>query len=248
VAVSIVAGLAWTVVAKTNEVSPSGEHFTGVWQELPRQLLLWFFQSVGAFPARNEPAPGLTYAVVLAAWGALALVGWLSARRTERVVLLLVVLLASAVPLAVTVRAYPDAGLLWQGRYGYPFALGFLLICGHVLAARRNRHARGWPVIVAGAVVALSQPVSQVAVLGKELAWSPLAGSDAWITLPAGGIVALAVAGAFALTMACARPGGAGASRPVVGVPGEAEVPLVTLMPGWRPPNAEAGSAPRRNL
>jgi hypothetical protein len=207
VALATIAGVGWTLLAGTNAITRTGDDATGMWAALPRQFVLWFLQSVGAFPARNEPAPLLAYAVVFAAWGVLAATAWRLAGRQQRIALTLVLVLASAVPLAVTIRAYPLAGAVWQGRYSYPFAMGFLLICGHVLAGRDRRARRALPVLVAGGVLAVSQLVCQLAVLRQELRDSPLSGSDSWFTLPTAAMVLLAVAGAAGLTLAGLGPG-----------------------------------------
>jgi uncharacterized membrane protein HdeD (DUF308 family) len=213
-ALSVGAGAGWTLRAGTNEVTPIGDPFTGLGVALPRQFVLWFFQSVGAFPARNEPAPLLTYAIVFAAWGVLAVLGWRLATRRQRLALAIVFVVSALIPLAVTIRSYHDAGPLWQGRYGYPFALGFLLICGQVLAARDPRPRRALPVVIAAAVTAVAQPVCQLAVARKELRTSPLAGSEAWLTLPPAVIVAVSVAGAAALAVASLQRAPGAARQP----------------------------------
>ena len=210
VAVATSAAVAWTLTAGTNQFPSKSDPITGLWADLPKECVLWLLQAIGAFPARDEPAPALVYAVVLAAWAVLTIVGWRAARRRERLLLVVVFVLAYAVPLAATISSYEDLGPFWQGRYGYPFAVGFLLIAGHVLALRDNRASRAsraLPVLVAGAVVAVTQPVSQLGVLGKELGTSPLAGSDAWLTLPSPVVVVLSVAGAVAVTVAGLRSG-----------------------------------------
>ena len=214
VSIATCAGAAWTLTAGTNQFPEISDPITGMWGDLPQQGVLWLFQSIAAFPARDEPAPPLTYVVVLCAWLALTIVGWRAARSRQRLALVLVLVLAIAVPLAATISTYEDLGPVWQGRYGYPFAVGFLLIAGHVLALRDTLPSRALPVLVAGFVMAVVQPVSQLRVLANELRASPLSGSDAWLTLPSPVIAALSVAGAAALAVAGLRSGVPDAAGP----------------------------------
>ena len=56
-----------------------------------------------------------------------------AAGRRERIALGLTVLLAVAAPCAATALTYASEGAVWQGRYGYLFAMGLWLISGYAL-------------------------------------------------------------------------------------------------------------------
>lgn len=202
-----IAGAGWTMTAKS--VAAKGDHgFTdSLWIVVPKQWVLWFFQSVAAFPARDEIAPMLLYIVVFLVWWGFLAIAWRAARMRERVVLTSIVVAASAIPVAATIAVFERMGTAWQGRYAYPFALGFLLVCGAVLDRRgqgRWLHSR-WPVWVAATTMTIASIIGQLDVLARELNDSPLAGTGAWWAPHPGLVVALNVVGfgmlAAALTL-----------------------------------------------
>ena len=58
IALAGIAGVAWSLAASTNAPPSTGEPMPDSgWSVVPGQVLLWLLQSIGAFPARNEPAP-----------------------------------------------------------------------------------------------------------------------------------------------------------------------------------------------
>ena len=145
-AVGLVAGLtatAWVLGAGTlqgpvnrfpelAEPSVAARQATGRSVEYLRQM-------VGVFGWLDAPAPALTFAVWSAAVGALVVLALAVPRaRRPRVVVLAFVVVLMALPIAVQLPGAQDAGLIWQGRYLLPLALGLPLLCALVLARERS--------------------------------------------------------------------------------------------------------------
>ena len=131
-----------------------------VWSALPNETVLWVLQNVGAFPSRDNAAPPIVYAMVLGAWRLYRRrpAGRAEARAADagggRVGV-------GSVPIAATVATYDTFGTSWQGRYGYPFTMGFLLICGLVLDRARDDAPR-WLVWAAAALITTAQTIGQL--------------------------------------------------------------------------------------
>ncbi|HWM00652.1 MAG TPA: DUF2142 domain-containing protein [Nocardioidaceae bacterium] len=201
------AGIAWTLGASANDptaIDPTNSD--SPWPKLPMQLVVWLLQSIGVFPTRNEFASLPLYLVAILAWWLLVAFTIRFAHRSERLVLALVFAMTILVPVAAFVATYDRLGTAWQGRYGYPYAMGFILICGWLLDRHAARTATWrWPVWAAAAAVATTQVIGQLGVLRKEVADSPLSGTPDWITPAPAVVVVLTVAGAGLLGWALTR-------------------------------------------
>lgn len=174
------------------------------WPRLPGQWVLWFLQSIAAIPFRDQALPAVVYACGLAAWGFLFVVGVRLASGWQRWAILFTLLAVTGVAIAVTVRTYAHLGTAWQGRYGYPLALGVLLLCGLVIEQRATGRwlTTRWPSILGGASLLIMTFVSQVHVLHDELAESPLAHSSAWVRPSISVLLLLDVVGTLLLAWA----------------------------------------------
>lgn len=107
-----------------------------------QQPFLWFFQWIGAFPFRDNPASPLTYA---ACGTAIAVILVLGARQPGRSRWIAggIVLICVVGPLAYTWATISTRGTFWQGRYALPILIGAPLVLA--LALDRKRHAQGRP-------------------------------------------------------------------------------------------------------
>lgn len=160
----------------------------------PTTLILWPLQTIAAFPYRNMAGPALVYPVVGGLVCALTLVALKDARGAPRLALGVGCATALLFPVVLTALTYSGQGVIWQGRYGLPFAVGFVIVAGMVL----DRSQRRQPfVVLVAAGVALT--AATVACLGKitrnELSRSVSSQDPAWMPLPmwlliVGGIVA----------------------------------------------------------
>lgn len=175
----------WTLDQGTND--PTGLEDRSPAPALLRviaQPALWVAQAMGAFPARDELArPAVLAAMVTAYWVFLA-VSWRLAHRRGRLVLIVLVFVSVAVPMAISLATHAQLGFSWQGRYGWPYTMGIPLVGAFLLDRAGGLGSRGSTLVlrvglllaVAGATVA-----SQVEVLHQQVANSPLASTDDWI-------------------------------------------------------------------
>jgi hypothetical protein len=208
VGLAVLSGVAWTLSAGTNQPVDTAADFTdSPWPEIPGQWVLWFVQSVAAFPARDELAPIYLYAIAFVAWWVFAAIFWRTASRRERLSALLVVALSSAIPIAATVATYRELGTAWQGRYSYPLAMGFLLVCGHSLDRARTGSARTvtFALCATVAVYAVLEVIALLDVLSGQLRTSPMSGDPAWIVAPAWVILLMICTGAVMQGLAVTR-------------------------------------------
>jgi hypothetical protein len=92
------------------------------------QPVAWLLGTVAAFPLRDQPAPTVVYAGFLAVFVAV----WVLALRvaSSRLRLVLGALTAGvlAMPFVLTALTYDSRGVIWQGRYGLPLAVGVPLV------------------------------------------------------------------------------------------------------------------------
>lgn len=210
VAAAGLAATAWTLAAGTNDpgTSEATETFgSPTVVELMKNVLLWFFQAVAAFPARDELAPAGLYALAFLAWWILAAAGFRCMVRREQLALWLVVTLSLAVPLGTTLLTYARLGSIWQGRYGYPFAMGAILLCGLALDRARATRLTSWPTLGAGAILfVLLQLIGQLHVLAAQSKSSPMGRAEGWLVPHPGLIVTLTALGGLLLAVGLWRP------------------------------------------
>jgi hypothetical protein len=186
--------IGWTLWSGANSVGPPDPTMPPLtWHIVLREAVLWQFQSIAAFPTRNEPAPVLVYAL----WALLFLLLVVWAVRVadgrHRIALALLAVLAVAVPEALMVQAWDFAGSAWQGRYTLPLTVGFLVLAGDALdrAGARLPAVPTWGVAAAiGLGVATS-----VGFVGHHEVVGGASGSPIVGIVPLGWLLAAAVAG-----------------------------------------------------
>lgn len=214
VAAVTVLAVGWSVIARTNApVTGSSGPMLEPGQALG-QWVLWFLQSAGAFPLRNDPAPLILYAVVFSVWAALLWTSWRAADTRTRIVMTGIVVVASVIPLAVTVATYAQNGFIWQGRYSYPLAMGVLFLCGWALDRQKPLAVERGALAVVGVGFAAAQLIGVLHVYRKELQVSPLRQAEAWLRATDAELTLLVVTGAAlvltAMVLAAATPMAAG--------------------------------------
>ena len=153
---------------------------------------LWFFQSIAAFPLRNEPAPLVVYALETFCFIALMGGAIISGSKRIRASLVLACSLSLGVPLAITLATVQTAGLVWQGRYTLPYSVGVVILAGLALDSRVPRFAQSRPVTTVAALVGsaglvVSHVVSVVSVQHKE-SGNPLFDDSGWLQIPLWGL------------------------------------------------------------
>lgn len=209
-AVGLVAGLAataWVLAAGTLQGPvnrfPALADRSFAAREATGRSVDYLRQMVGVFGWLDAPAPGFTFAVWFTAVGALVVLALAGAgsRRTRVVVAAFVVVLV-VLPIAVQLPGAQDSGLIWQGRYLLPLALGLPLLCALLLARDRPALAGELrldvvlvPALLVAHVAALYWVLRRYAVgVGGDLlvvdsAWQPPLGVWPVLSLYAGGLV-----------------------------------------------------------
>lgn len=124
----------------------------------------YLLNMIGDFGWLDAPSPPVTVMAWYAMAGALLLLAFSARRRNRaRIALLLLVLGTAAAPLALQVPTAVDTGIIWQGRYALPVAVGIPLLAALVVGLGERsaeddlvrRVARGTlPVVLVGHVAA----------------------------------------------------------------------------------------------
>lgn len=195
------AAAAYTWRAGTNAIGDSTESFGAPSvADLVGQWVLWFIQTVGTFPARDELAPLPLYAVAFLTWWVVVAVTLRQADVRARAALALVFAAASAVALAITIGSYDAAGAIWQGRYGLPLTVGFALLCGRVMDSRSTTRTANRVMVGMAVLFAVMHSVAVLGVFARLGDRGILA--DTRLADLAGPLVAaLVVAGSVVLTL-----------------------------------------------
>lgn len=111
-------------------------------------LVLWPLQSIAAFPYRDQMGALIVYPVVGALVVGLVIVAVRAGTRHEGYVLLASVLIAVTLPVALSLLTLKSTGVIWQGRYGLPYAVGFVLIGGVIMGRHFSRPTLPWSLII----------------------------------------------------------------------------------------------------
>lgn len=175
---------------------------------------------IGQFGWMDTNLPTLVLLAFAGAAGAVVVLALAFGTWRERAALVLVTGLTFVLPVLIHASQAKYLGIIWQGRYILPVAIGIPLLAGYVLAERvgalppANRTALARPgaamaTVVAGALGAVQLVAFAVNlhryVNGTDGGWFSLA-PDAWLPpLPLAAVVALAVLGAAAFAVALAR-------------------------------------------
>ena len=201
--------LLWVRLAQTNTLGEPDPAMPGLTARVAaREALLWVFQSIGAFPMRDEPAAAATYVLWLLVFIAGAVLFFARATLRQRLVQLFLALCCVVVPLVLTVIAYPSLGLAWQGRYGLPLAVGMPLLAGWAFSRQDIRLPSRTAVLVLGALgVASAFSVVQVARHEALRAPHPPLADHLPLGLPLGLALAAAIAVVAPLLLLRVMPG-----------------------------------------
>lgn len=192
----------WVVTQRTNDPAAESSSLGRLpIHQLFIQPLLWAFQTIGAVPFRNQPAPPVVFALGLLLFLFFVYVGARKADRRVRGVVAAIGAVCLVVPLAATVATYSRVGFAWQGRYELPLAYGLLVLAAWSLPADfpRRLGRAVTPLVVAATVVMQGASILHVQ---SVVRWSPLDGGRAPSDVVLVGLVALSgVALLFALRL-----------------------------------------------
>jgi hypothetical protein len=149
-------------------------------QSLVKTLVAWIFQSIGAFPYRNVPAPMAVYACYLVVVVWFVARGLRAADRAERAAICTVAVLALLIPLGITIATFDDYGIAWQGRYTIPFSLGFIFLSGAALDRAARQLSRPL-MVISGLLFVAAQALSPAMTAAKERLDSPGVANGDWL-------------------------------------------------------------------
>lgn len=178
-------GAWWSFNAGLTAESP--DLVPGVEQEfsLGTKPLAWTLQMVAAFPLRRETAHPVVYFSASLVILFLLVGGIVKARGRDKLVLVALVFLTVLIPIVMTVLTVSTQGLIWQGRYALPWAVGIMIVAGiHLDRGEFLAAERGRPILLAGLLLATAQAASVWGVAHGEISRASSAFDDSWITLP----------------------------------------------------------------
>lgn len=198
VVLATVASAGWSAYSGLFGESPDLIEGSGPidWSEA-MQPLVWNLQVIGAFPFRGNAAPMGVYMLWLVLLVPLVAVGLRRARGHERWAVVVALAMTQAVPVLLTLATAESQGVIWQGRYELPLAVGIPVVCG-LLCDRTAARRRSAPLVylgVAATVVAHGWSVAHVAHFERTREGYPQVATT-WTDLPLWLLAAVAGAGA----------------------------------------------------
>jgi hypothetical protein len=151
-----------SVVPTQTVVSPDAS-LSEIVQTALGQVSNWIYDFTGSFGWALANPPLAAVAVVVLAVCAVALAGFVTARRGQVIVLAALIVTALALPVAIIVSQVHKDGIVWQARDGFPLYCGVILVAGAIAVlpgtadassrgAQMNRVVRHLVIIVAGCV------------------------------------------------------------------------------------------------
>ena len=196
------AAAAWTL--RAGLVKGSGEQ-EGDADWSPNSILLWPMQTIAVFPYRDQPGPMFVYPLIGGVVCVFAYLAWRSARGSHRLALTLALCTALALPFVLTWVSKDGRGVMWQGRYGLPLAVGFIVIAGLLLDRSSRRASRG--LLLGGAVaLAASTAACLVKIVHAELAREVSATDSAWLSPPTWLLIAATLVAWLIMAVAISAP------------------------------------------
>jgi hypothetical protein len=197
--------LAWNHIASTGELAPR-EPYTGAVANSLQVMILWPFQTFGAFPLRENFAHPVVYALgltaIAVALASLMLTGGLSRQWWAWFVGLNVLWLG--VQFVLQVLAYPLAGAIWQGRYALPLAVVIPILLFGWADRAGVRGPSAWVAPTVAAIMGAAQVASIVTVRASELSAGPLSDGISGPLGPAWLALTVAIIGALCLVCVAA--------------------------------------------
>jgi hypothetical protein len=134
-AVLVCVGLAvaWIATQHALDLIPAGQQVGGLssWSILRDAIgnsSMWFREMVGVLGWLDTYLPSFTYLFWYVAVSMVAIVGMVVAKKRELAVLVLLILVVVILPVAIECSQARRVGLVWQGRYSLPLAVGIPII------------------------------------------------------------------------------------------------------------------------
>ncbi|WP_426592755.1 DUF2142 domain-containing protein [Cellulomonas sp. McL0617] len=136
---AVLAALAWTVthgsVVTTHGLYPQYANLKTALFGILGFGFSYLQNMIGNFGWLDAPAPAVTFVAWYVLLGAIAIPAFSAARQVKaRLALAIGVVGAAAAPVILQLPTAADAGLIWQGRYVLPLAIGLPVLAALVLA------------------------------------------------------------------------------------------------------------------
>lgn len=180
---------------------------------------VWLKEMVGIFGSHETLAPLATYVIWWTLVATLCIAAVVLGRRRDVVVLLALVATCGIVPIAIQFLHARDLGIVWQGRYTLPAAvgipvLGSVIVGGATMPPRLRHHAEVVAVlaVIVASFLAFAEALRRYAVgvdgpiVFVHPKWQPVGGVVVWLGV---NLVATTLL-AGALWRIRPRPSGAG--------------------------------------
>ena len=149
----------------------------------PATLIRWPLQTIAAFPYRDQPGPLVVYPIYGVLVCVVAGLAWRRSRGSRRAALAIGIAIALLLPIVMTALTRSGQGVIWQGRYGLPVAVGFVLMAGVVLERTRAR-PRPVPLALSGLAMAMGTAACLVKIVQDEATRTASASDPAWWAVP----------------------------------------------------------------
>jgi hypothetical protein len=140
-----VQGTAWVLAMDALKIGSGGTGHTSLGSRVgvgASELPVWMFQTIAAFPLRNEHTHPAVYVCYLTLFLIVVIFALRCGSARPRTAIALIVGFSALFPLVTTVNTLDRFGTAWQGRYGLPVAMGTVVLAAYVLD-RSGRHLRG---------------------------------------------------------------------------------------------------------
>jgi hypothetical protein len=168
---------------------------------------VWLKEMVGIFGSHETLAPLATYFIWWALIAVLCVAAVLVGRRRDTAVLLAVVVACGVVPIAIQFLHARDLGIVWQGRYTLPAAVGVPVLGAVIVGDAKlpTRLVRGFEIaaivgVVVAAFLAFAEALRRYAVgvngplVFVHPRWQPAGGVVTWLAVNLAGTSLLAAA------------------------------------------------------
>jgi hypothetical protein len=165
---------------------------------------LWLFQTIAAFPFRDEPTRPEVYACYLALFVALAVYGFRRGSPRLRGATILAILISTGFPLALSAQP-GSASTVWQGRYMLPYSAGIAILIGMALDRAGPPHPPQRDRIIGLGLFVVAQSVGPVAVLESTLG-KHLSDENTFVHFSPWLVAAIAVTGSAMLWYSATKP------------------------------------------
>jgi hypothetical protein len=196
----VVLSVMWTILANALELQRGlvslGRHATAldVLQAAVKREGVWSEELVGVFGSHEVLAPLVTYVIWWVAAGGVALLAVVRGARRDAITLVGLGAVCVLAPIALQFAHARNLGIVWQGRYMLPVAMGIPLLGAVVLGSRSpGRGAPSWlaptvfVVLPIAAFLAFAEALRRYAVgvdgpiVYLHPAWQPPGGVVLWL-------------------------------------------------------------------